>query len=293
MEKARSLQLRLLRLRYALFCFGKTFRTRKMHSPIKDATTSLKDKNTFTVICDDGKEVVCNVLFTFDSTDESRHYIVYTDGSKDDEDNVRVYASRYDPQHGDEMELLPIETDDEWATIQEILEDLQNKVKNGEPVDLGDGDDEDEEEDEVLEPLPVAIGKRLSDLSDRFHFPVGAILPYIIGVILFHLLCTNPLPIWGEFVFVLVELLLMRISYDDIECTHVAISMYIVVMGLYIGILMLAMDPLMAKLFPNTTRVTFEPWLFRGTVIVASIILILRVAWKKRKRRRAWRKEIG
>lgn len=294
MKKTRSLQLRLLRLRYALFCFGKTFRVRKIHSPIKDVEDSLKDKNTFTVINDEDKEVVCNVLFTFDSADESRHYIVYTDGSKDDEDNVRVYASRYDPQHEEEMELLPIETDEEWATIQEILEDLQNKIKNGESIDLGDEDDEeDDEEDEVLESLPFAIGKRLSDWSDRLHFPVGAILPYVIGVVLFHLLCANPLSIWGEFVFVLVELLLMRISYDDIECTHVAISMCIVVMGLYMGILMLALDPLMAKLFPNTTRATFEPWLFRGTVIVVSIILILRAVWKKRKRRRAWRKGIG
>lgn len=189
----------------------------------------------------------------------------------------------YDPNHGDKMELLPIETDEEWATIQEILVDLQNKIKNGESIDLGD---EGDEEDEILESLPVAIGKRLSNWTDRLHFPAGAILPYIIGVVLFHLLCTNPLSIWGEFVFVLVELLLMRISYDDIECTHVAISMWIVVMGLYMGILMLVLDPLMAKLFSNTTRVTFEPWLFRGGVIVASIVLLLRARWKKWKERR-------
>lgn len=44
MKKARSLQLQLLRLRYALFCYGKTIHTRKMYSPAKETTDSLKDK---------------------------------------------------------------------------------------------------------------------------------------------------------------------------------------------------------------------------------------------------------
>ena len=289
MKKARSLQSQLLRLRYALFCVGKTFRTRKMHSPAKETTDSFKDKNTFSVINDEGREVVCDVLFTFDSDDEKRHYIVYTDNSKDSEGNVQVFASMYDPQHGDEMELLPIETDEEWALIESILTDIQEKIRNGEHVDSADENVEDDEEDETLESLPFAIAMRLSDWSDRLHFPVWAILPYIIGVVLFRLLCTNPLPILGEFGFVLVELLLMRISYDDIEGTHVAISMMIVVTGLYLGILMLVLGPL----FPNTTSVTFEPWLFQGSVIVVSIVLLLRARWKKWKERRVWHKKIG
>mgnify|MGYP004497406177 CR=1 FL=1 len=181
-----------------------------------------------TVIDDDGKEVVCNVLFTFDNADESRHYIVYTDNSKDNEGNVQVYASRYDPQSGDKMELLLIETEEEWTTIQGILEDLQNKIKNGEPIDFGDEDDEDDEEDEVLESLPFVIWKSMSDWSDRLHFPVGALLPYIIGVILLRLVCPTPLPIRADIGFVLVELLLMRICYDDVEDTHVAVSWCII-----------------------------------------------------------------
>ena len=246
-----------------------------------------------TVIDDDGKEVVCNVLFTFDNADESRHYIVYTDNSKDNEGNVQVYASRYDPQSGDKMELLPIETEEEWTTIQGILEDLQNKIKNGEPIDFGDEDDEDDEEDEVLESLPFVIWKSMSDWSDRLHFPVGALLPYIIGVILLRLVCPTPLPIRADIGFVLVELLLMRICYDDVEDTHVAVS-WCIIMCLYAGVLMFALDPLATKLFAGTFSVTYvEIWGLRGAVIVASIILILRAAWKKRKRRRAWRKEIG
>ena len=292
MKKKNSNHPRLLRLRYALFCLGKTFRTRKNEMHSRDTSNVIKDKNTFTAIDDEGKEAVCNILFTFDNADESRHYIVYTDNSKDNEGNVQVYASMYDPQSEGKMELFPIETDDEWATIDGILEDVQNKIRNGEPIDLVNDGNEYDEEDEVLESLPFAILKSVNDWSHRLHYPVGTLLPYIIGLILFRLICPNPLSIWAEIGFVLVEVLLMRISYDSVDNTHVAIS-WCIIMFLYTGILMFALVPLYAKLFTGTARIILEPWGIRGAGIVVSIILILRSAWKKRKEQRAWRKHIG
>ena len=35
----------------------------------------MKEKNTFTVINDEGKEIVCDVLFTFDSDETKKSYI--------------------------------------------------------------------------------------------------------------------------------------------------------------------------------------------------------------------------
>ena len=90
----------------------------------------MKDKNTFTVISDEGKEIVCNVLFTFDSDETKKSYIVYTDNTKDSNGSVKVYASIYDPKSIDDMELLPIETDKEWKIIETILESIQEEVKN-------------------------------------------------------------------------------------------------------------------------------------------------------------------
>ena len=81
----------------------------------------MEDKNTFTVINEEGKEVVCNVLFTFDSDETKKSYIVYTDNTKDKQGNIQVYASIYDPKQEDNMELLPIETDKEWKVIETIL----------------------------------------------------------------------------------------------------------------------------------------------------------------------------
>ena len=85
------------------------------------------DKNTFTVIGEDGRKVICNVLFTFDSDETKKSYIVYTDNTKDKNGNIQVYASIYNPDQ-DETKLLPIETDKEWKIIETILDELQKEA---------------------------------------------------------------------------------------------------------------------------------------------------------------------
>ena len=84
---------------------------------------------TFKVISDEGKEVECEVLFTFESDETKKNYIVYTDNTVDEEGNTKVYASIYNPDQ-DETKLLPIETDKEWKIIETILEELQNEAAN-------------------------------------------------------------------------------------------------------------------------------------------------------------------
>ena len=84
---------------------------------------------TFKVINDEGKEVECEVLFTFESDETKKNYIVYTDNTLDEEGNTKVYASIYNPDQ-DETKLLPIETDKEWKIIETILEELQNEAAN-------------------------------------------------------------------------------------------------------------------------------------------------------------------
>ena len=90
----------------------------------------MEEKNTFTVIGEDGKKIICNVLFTFDSDETKKSYVVYTDNTKDNNGNIQVYASIYNPKSLDEMELLPIETEKEWKVIETILDSLQEEIKN-------------------------------------------------------------------------------------------------------------------------------------------------------------------
>ena len=89
----------------------------------------MKEKNSFTIINDEGKEVVCDVLFTFDSEETGKSYIAYTDNTNDENGNVQVYASIYDPEE-ENPELKPIESEKEWKVIETILETLQEEVQN-------------------------------------------------------------------------------------------------------------------------------------------------------------------
>lgn len=86
-------------------------------------------ENQFTVIDKEGKEVVCEVLFTFDSDETQKSYIIYTDNTKDENNNTKVYASIYDPNDPD-TKLDEITTEKEWKIIENILSTLQEEVQN-------------------------------------------------------------------------------------------------------------------------------------------------------------------
>ena len=91
----------------------------------------MENNTTFKVINDQGVEITCDILFTFDSDETKKSYVVYTDNTKDQTGNIQVYASIFNPDDdGDGTELLPIETEKEWKVIETILESLQEEVKN-------------------------------------------------------------------------------------------------------------------------------------------------------------------
>ena len=77
-----------------------------------------------------GEETECDVLFTFDNTDTNKSYIVYTDNTKDELGNIKVYANTFDSE-SENGDLGAIETDEEWATIEQIFASINNK-KEGE-----------------------------------------------------------------------------------------------------------------------------------------------------------------
>lgn len=87
----------------------------------------MDEKNTFTVMNDKGEEVTCEVLFTFESEETKKNYIVYTDNTTDNDGNVKVYASIFDPK-AENTELIPIETDREWKIIETILDSIQEET---------------------------------------------------------------------------------------------------------------------------------------------------------------------
>ncbi|MBS8265011.1 DUF1292 domain-containing protein [Mesobacillus boroniphilus] len=82
-------------------------------------------ENNITVVDENGNEQLCEVLFTFDSDEFGKSYVLYYPvGAEDnDDEEIEIHASAFSPSEDNEDgELMPIETDAEWDMIEEMLE---------------------------------------------------------------------------------------------------------------------------------------------------------------------------
>lgn len=79
-------------------------------------------------IIEDEKEVICDIVMTFKDEGNNVNYIVYTDGTKDENGDLEIYASRYDINNGQYV-LNPIEKDSEWNLIDIMLESKSKEVE--------------------------------------------------------------------------------------------------------------------------------------------------------------------
>ena len=89
----------------------------------------MEEELKFTVTDENGKEVECEALFTFESDETKKNYIVYTDNTVDEEGNTKVYASIYNPDE-EATKLTPITDEKEWKIIETILDELKNEVNS-------------------------------------------------------------------------------------------------------------------------------------------------------------------
>jgi uncharacterized protein YrzB (UPF0473 family) len=76
-----------------------------------------------TVIDDEGNEQLCEVLFTFESDEFKKSYVLYypIGAEEDDEEEIEIHASSFDEKEGQDGELQPIEAEEEWDMIEEML----------------------------------------------------------------------------------------------------------------------------------------------------------------------------
>ena len=70
---------------------------------------------------DDGSEVICEIVFTFDSEATGKKYVIF---QAIDDESGEVGAASYVEKENGEGELQPIETDEEWELIQDALNDF-------------------------------------------------------------------------------------------------------------------------------------------------------------------------
>lgn len=88
----------------------------------------MNKENTFKIVDKEGKEIEFEVLFTFESDETGKNYMVYTDNTKTEDGMTKVYASVYDP-NSEVLELLPVETEREWNIIEVIIKSITEETK--------------------------------------------------------------------------------------------------------------------------------------------------------------------
>ena len=80
-------------------------------NPEKEYKTMFEN-GTFAVLGPDGKQVQCDVLFTYDCEDNGRSYVVFTTGEGAQQ---RLFANRYDTRDDGQLALLALENEQEYA----------------------------------------------------------------------------------------------------------------------------------------------------------------------------------
>lgn len=86
------------------------------------------DKDEKITIIKDGKEVECDVLFTFEGDDTNKLYVGYSDGSFGSNGRKNIYVGSYD-RSKDNDQLENIKTEEEMKLVQEVLEQIDEAVQ--------------------------------------------------------------------------------------------------------------------------------------------------------------------
>lgn len=90
---------------------------------------ALDEKERIVIPDENGEEHLFEVLFTFDTDDTEKSYIAVVPVEQKDDEEVEVYAFRYEEKEADDndLSLFPIESDEEWEMVEEMLNTLADE----------------------------------------------------------------------------------------------------------------------------------------------------------------------
>lgn len=99
----------------------------------------LDDDSQITLIDEDGNEELYNVLFTFDSEDYKKSYVLLYPSNVSENEDIEVQAFSFKSNDNGIVasgDLYPIENDEEWNMVEEVLntflndDKINNNIKN-------------------------------------------------------------------------------------------------------------------------------------------------------------------
>lgn len=93
------------------------------------------DSELIAVYNDEALPMECQIISRFKNEETEKSYLVYTDGSRNEEGKKNMFVVSYDPDVAEENQLKPVETYEEWESISGFLEELR-KVIDEKGLDL-------------------------------------------------------------------------------------------------------------------------------------------------------------
>ena len=80
-------------------------------------------ENQLVFIDENQNEVLCDIIFTYDSEEFGKSYVFFTEVDKLDENgNHVVGVSSYTPTENGFEELEPVEAEEEWQMLEEVFQ---------------------------------------------------------------------------------------------------------------------------------------------------------------------------
>jgi uncharacterized protein YrzB (UPF0473 family) len=86
-----------------------------------------KEDRQITLVDEDGKETVCNILFTFHSDEYNKNYVIFYPADQEDSDEIELSAQSYVEGEDGSGELQEIESDEEWEMIEDVLDKFEQE----------------------------------------------------------------------------------------------------------------------------------------------------------------------
>ena len=77
----------------------------------------------------EGNEILCEILFTHYSEKFKKNYVLFYEVADEDNEEIEVMAASYEEGKEGDGQLDPIESDEEWVYIEDLLEAFLQKMK--------------------------------------------------------------------------------------------------------------------------------------------------------------------
>ncbi len=86
------------------------------------------DGELIAVYNDQNLPLECELISKFKNDETGKHYLVYTDNSRNEEGKKNMFVVSYRPDIPEEDKLRPIETQEEWESISGFLSELRKMI---------------------------------------------------------------------------------------------------------------------------------------------------------------------